>query len=184
MSNTELADALNDAGHTTGTGKSFDRAAAGNLRYYHRIGAPGLLDPGELTVSGVAARLSITNGTVHYWITRGLLPARRCPDGRWAIDFTDDVEADCRARIADSRQLPRLNPDAPDRRHDELTVNQVADRLQISTNVVYYWLKRGYLDARHDAAGSWCIPFDDHIEAACRQRVAQSTRIVPNPSNN
>lgn len=184
MSNAELADALNDAGHTTGTGTPFDRVAAGNLRYYHRIGAPGMLDPGELTVSGVAARLSVTNGTVHYWITRGLLPARRCRDGRWAIAFTDDVEADCQARIAESRQLPRQNPDAPDRRRDELTVNQVADRLQISANVVYYWLKRGYLDARHDPTGSWCIPFDDHVEAACRQRVAESTRIVPNPSNN
>lgn len=183
LSNAELAAALNDAGHTTGTGKPFDRTAAGNLRYAHRIPTPGLLEPGELTVSGVAARLGVTNNTVHYWITRGLLPARRCHDGRWAIAFTDDVEADCRRRIADSRHLPRLKPDAAARCHDELTVNQVATRLGISTNVVYYWLQRGYLDARRDPAGSWCIPLGPDVEDACRQRVAESTRIIPKPNN-
>lgn len=179
MTNTELAYALNAAGHTTGTGKTFDRIAAGNLRSYHRIPSPGLLEPGELTVSAVAERLGVTTGTVHHWITRGWLSARRCHDGRYAIAFTDDVEADCQARIAASRHLPRQNRDAPARCGDELTVNQVADRLQISTNVVYYWLRRGYLDARRDSSGSWCIPFGPDVEAACRRRVAESSRIVP-----
>ena len=184
MSNAELAAALNDAGHTTGTGKSFDRVAAGNLRYAHRIPTPGLLEPGELTVSALAARLEITTNTIHYWITRGWLAARRCHDGRWAIPFGDDVEAACRDRIAKSRQLPRQNPDAPARRDDELTVNQLADRLQISANVVYYWLRRGYLDARHDATGSWCIPFPAEVEDACRRRISESSRIIHKPSNN
>jgi DNA invertase Pin-like site-specific DNA recombinase len=183
MTNAELAGALNAAGHTTGTGKPFDRVAAGNLRYAHRIPSPGLLEPGELTVSGVAARLGVTTGTVHHWITRGWLPARRCHDGRYAITFSDQVEADCRARIAASRHLPRQNPDAPARRDHELSVNQVADRLQISTNVVYYWLRRGYLDARRDPTGNWCIPLPAEVEAACRQSVAASSRIVPKPNN-
>jgi transposase-like protein len=158
--------------------------SAGNLRYYHRIPSPGLLEPGELTVSGVAARLGVTTNTLHYWITRGWLPARRCHDGRYAIAFTDQVEANCRTRIAGSRHLPHQNSDAPARRGDELTVNQVAHRLQIYTNVVYYWLQRGYLDARRDPTGGWCIPFPVEVEAACRQRIAASSRIVPKPRDN
>lgn len=184
MNNAELAAALNDAGHTTATGRAFDRVAAGNLRYYHRIPSPGLLQRGELTVSGVATRLNVTNNTVHYWITRGLLPARRCHDGRWAIPFTDDVAEACRVRIANSRHLPRQNPDTPARQPHELSVNQLAQRLDISSNVVYYWLQHGHVEARHDPAGHWCIPFTPDIEHACRQRIAKSTRITPKPTNN
>ena len=184
LSNAALAAALNDAGHTTGTGKPFDRTAAGNLRHAHRIPSPGLLQPGEITVSAVAARLEVTTSTLHHWIARGWLPARRCDDGRWAITLTAELEADCRSRIAGSRHLTRQNPDAPDRQANELTVTQVAEQFGINTNVVYYWLRRGYLDARRDPAGSWCIPFPAEAEAACRQRVAASSRIVPKPSSN
>jgi DNA invertase Pin-like site-specific DNA recombinase len=182
MSNTELAAALNAAGHTTGTGQPFDRVAATNLRYAHRIAAPQTLDPGELTVAAVAARLDVTTGTVHYWISHGQLAARRCHDGRWAITFTDDVEQTCRQRIAASRQLPHRDPHAPQRRDDELTVTQTADRLGVSIHVVYYWLQRGYLQGHRDRAGRWCIPFTAQTEQACRQRIAASTRI-PKPSN-
>lgn len=183
MTNTELAAALNAAGHTTGTGRPFDRVAATNLRRSHRIAAPGLFDPGELSVAAVADRLDVTTGTVHHWISRQQLPARRCRDGRWAIPFTNDVEAACHQRIADSRHLPRHDPDAPARRPDELTVTAVAHRLEISTNVVYYWLQRGYLTARRDPTGRHCIAFPIDVEQACRQRVAASTRI-PKPNTN
>lgn len=181
LTNVELADALNAAGHTTGTGRSFDRTAAANLRHYHGIPAPGVLEQREITVADAAARLGVSNGTIHYWITHGQLPARRGHDGRWCIPFDADVEAACRARIEDSRHLGRQDVAAPARRPDELSGTQIARRLGISTNVVYYWIERGYLDARRDPAGRWCIPFDADLDAACRQRVAASTRI-PKPS--
>jgi DNA invertase Pin-like site-specific DNA recombinase len=183
MSNSELAATLNAAGHTTGTGQPFDRVAATNLRYAHRIAAPRTLDPGELTVAAVAARLDVSAGTIHYWISNRQLPARRCHDGRWAITFTGDIEQACRQRIAGSRQLPRHDSRAPARRPGELTVTDVARRLQISTHVVYYWLQRGHLPARRDPTGRWAIPFTDDIQQACRDRIAASTRI-PKPSTN
>ncbi len=181
LTNNELAAALNAAGHTTGTGQPFDRVAATNLRYGHRIGAPRTLEPGELTVAAVAARLEVTTGTLHYWINHDQLPARRCHDGRFAIAFTAEVEAACRQRITDSRQLPHRDPHAPDRQDDELTVTAVADRLGISTHVVYYWLRHGQLAGHRDPHGRWAIPFPDDVEAACRQRIAASARI-PKPS--
>src|SRR5260221_563748 len=49
LDNNALAAALNDAGHRTGTGQPFDGAAAGNLRSYHHIPYPALLDDAELS---------------------------------------------------------------------------------------------------------------------------------------
>ena len=48
--NNALATALNDAGHRTGTGQPFNGVAAANLRNYHHIPYPGLLEDGELTL--------------------------------------------------------------------------------------------------------------------------------------
>jgi hypothetical protein len=43
---------------------------------------------------------------VYYWAERGYLPTRRGKSGRRWISFTTELEANCRARIADSYKLP------------------------------------------------------------------------------
>ena len=102
LDNNALAAALNDAGHRTGTGQPFDGVAAANLRNYHHIPYPGLLEDGELTPRQVAQRTGVSTGTIHYWINAGYLAARRGPAGRWAIPFPPDVEAACRERAGGS----------------------------------------------------------------------------------
>src|ERR1039457_5444933 len=62
LDNNALAAALNDAGHRTGTGQPFDGVAAGNLRSYHRIPYPGLLEAGELTPRQVAQIIGVSAG--------------------------------------------------------------------------------------------------------------------------
>jgi hypothetical protein len=74
LTNPELAAALNNAGHTTGTGKPFDTTAACNLRYAYRIGSPDLLAVGELTPRAVAQRLGVATGVVHAWLSAGTCP--------------------------------------------------------------------------------------------------------------
>jgi excisionase family DNA binding protein len=177
-SNAEVADALNAAGLTTGFGRAFDRAAVTNLRHYHRLPPEGVLHAGEMSVSDVARRLGISYGSVNYWIRRGWLEARRAHGGRWAVPFNTEVEAACRARISASRQLPHADPQAPPRQPHERSVKQVASALKVHTDVVYYWLQRGHLTARQDSGGRWCIPFPAEVEAACQQRVNDSTRIT------
>ena len=114
--NNALATALNDAGHRTGTGQPFDGVAAANLRNYHHIPYPGLLEDGELTPRQVAGRTGVSTGTIHYWINAGYLPARRGPAGRWAIPFPPETEAACRDRAAWLRPpAPRHRPGAPPR---------------------------------------------------------------------
>jgi hypothetical protein len=107
LDNSALAAALNDAGHRTGTGQPFDATAAANLRNYHRIPYPGLLEDGELTPRQVAGLTGVSTGTVHYWIRSGDLAARRGPAGRWCIPFPPDIEQACRERAASSAHQHR-----------------------------------------------------------------------------
>ena len=55
---------------------------------------------------------------------------------------------------------------------------EVATRLGVAEDVVYYWLAHGQLDAHRNARGHWRVPFSADVEAACRQRVLASTRIT------
>jgi hypothetical protein len=59
----------------------------------------------------------------------------------------------------------------------ELTVAQVAARLDVAEGVVYHWISCGQLDARRSLGGRLCVPFSCDVEEACKQRVRRSTRI-------
>ncbi len=176
LTNPELATALNKAGHTTGTGKPFDTTAACNLRHGYRIGSPDLLAAGELTPRAVAQRLGLSTGVVHAWLTAGTLAARRSPTGRWAIPFPAEVEAACRARVADSPHIHR-DSDEHDRDLGELSIAEIATRLSIKADVVYYWAQRGYLPTRRGKAGRHWISFTPELETACRERITRSYKL-------
>ena len=176
FTNSELAERLNAAGYVTGAGKPFDRMAVTNMRHYHHIPQPGLLQDGETTVADIARRLGISHGAVIHWINRGWLPARRGLNNQWCVPFGPDIEAACRQRLADSAHIHQ--PDTADPKADhELTVAEVAAVLGISTNVVYYWIERNHIDARRGPAGHLYIPFNADIEAACRARIEASVHL-------
>jgi DNA invertase Pin-like site-specific DNA recombinase len=176
LANPELAAALNAAGHRTGTGKPFDRTAAGNLRHAYRIGSPDLLAAGELNPRAVAERLGVAVGVVHGWLSAGTLSGRRGPTGRWCIPFPPEVEADCRARIGQSRHIHR-DTDGLERQPGELSIAEVAARLGVNPDVVYYWAQRGYLSTRRGRAGRRWIVFTAELETACRARIASSHKL-------
>jgi DNA invertase Pin-like site-specific DNA recombinase/transposase-like protein len=178
LSNRDLAERLNSAGHLTGAGRPFDTAAVANLRQYHRIPPANLLQDGEATVSEVARRLGVSQGAVIHWIHRGWLTARRGLNNQWCVPFGPDVEHACRERVAASVHLPRVDDSTP-ATDDERTVGQVAAALGISTNVVYYWIERHHIDARRGPGGRWLITFTADVEAACRARVAASVHLKP-----
>ena len=70
-------------------------------------------------------------------------------------------------------QIPSPSPFAA----GELDVREVAERLSVSTGVIYYWIAHGQLDARRGPANRHHIPFPPDIEQACRERVANSSHI-------
>ena len=67
----------------------------------------------------------------------------------------------------------------PPRADGELSVTDVADRLGIARDAVYYWIERGHLEARRDDQGRLYVPFSADVEEACRQRVIGSVHIKP-----
>jgi len=69
---------------------------------------------------------------------------------------------------------------APDlKRRDELTVKKVADKFNVSTNVVYYWIERKMIKARKLNSGSpWWITLDERTEQELRRRSETSPRIT------
>jgi DNA invertase Pin-like site-specific DNA recombinase len=73
----------------------------------------------------------------------------------------------------------RIPSPPPLRADGELTVADVAARLGIARDAVYYWIECGQLEARRDDRGRLYVPFSAEIEEACRQRVIASVHIKP-----
>jgi DNA invertase Pin-like site-specific DNA recombinase len=178
LTNNDLACRLNAAGYVTGAGRPFDRMAVTNLRQYHQVPPAGLLEDGEVTVAEVARRLAITHGAVIHWIARGWLSARRSATNQWCIRFDAGIEAECRERVGRSAHIHIPDSVDPKAEH-ELTVGEVARVLEISTNVVYYWIERHLVEARRGSGGRLFIAFGPDVEAACRVRVASSVHLKP-----
>ena len=61
----------------------------------------------------------------------------------------------------------------------ELTVANVATRLEIARDAVYYWIECGQLDARRDDRGRLYVAFSAEVEETCRRRVIASVHIKP-----
>ena len=62
--------------------------------------------PEERTIAEVATALGVKPDVVYHWAATGHLPWRRGPGGRKYVEFTTDIEAACRQRIATSVHLP------------------------------------------------------------------------------
>jgi DNA invertase Pin-like site-specific DNA recombinase len=70
------------------------------------------------------------------------------------------------------------------KRPHELTVQQLADRLAVSTHVVYYWIERHVVQARKlDGRGPWWITLNLTNEQQLRDWVRRSGHLKPQHSN-
>lgn len=101
----ELADLLNAAGLTTGTGAPFDLKAVQWIRHAYHVPAPAPFIAGEISVADAAERLATSTGVIYDWIKTGKLAARRGSGNRLCIPWTERVESECRYRIAESAHL-------------------------------------------------------------------------------
>jgi DNA invertase Pin-like site-specific DNA recombinase len=183
LSNREIAERLDKAGHRTGAGRRFHCREVANLRIYHNIPSAASLDDGTLPASQVAKRLGVCLRTVINWLNKGWLAGRRGPDNRWHVPFGPEVEAACRKRVALSTQLHRHDGSAQKGAHEH-TVREIATELGVSLDVVYYWATHGHIEARRGPGGGWLINFDATTEAQCRQRIATSSQIKIRTADN
>jgi excisionase family DNA binding protein len=60
---------------------------------------------------------------------------------------------------------------------DELTVQQVAERLGVSCWTIYGWIEHGKLAIRHGQTNQLCIPFPPEVERQCHERVRNSPQL-------
>ncbi len=65
----------------------------------------------------------------------------------------------------------------------EATVKDVATRLGVTRSTVIAWIDNGRLPARRDASGRFLIAFTPDVEAACRDHIATSRQIHPDPNS-
>jgi len=75
------------------------------IRHAYNIPAPPPYAASEISVAEAARRLGCSAGVLYYWIESAQLDARRGPGNRLRITWTDQLEAACRRRIAESGHL-------------------------------------------------------------------------------
>jgi excisionase family DNA binding protein len=112
LRDTDIAAELRAHGLRTARGNEFGTRDVRNVRHSIGLARPPALEPGELTVSQVAARLGAKPGTVYYWIRAGLLPHHKRATGAVCIPFSAEIEAALRARPAVSRHLTQTQKKA------------------------------------------------------------------------
>ena len=111
MRDTDIAAELRALGLRTARGHEFGTRDVRNVRHSIGLSRSSPLEPGELTVHEVAARLGVKAGTVYYWLRTGQIPHRKPATGTICIPFTADVEAALRARPApNTRLIARTQP--------------------------------------------------------------------------
>ncbi len=100
----QLADHLNQAGYLTGSGRPFTEDSVRWMRWRNQLPKPNPTD-GEIGVEELARRLEVGDSVIYRWIKTGKLQARRIGQRKFAITFSDEIEAACRKRIADSIRI-------------------------------------------------------------------------------
>ena len=87
------------------------------IRWKHRIPTVVLQRrPKEMTVSEVASEFGVAKNVVHYWIQRGVLPARQLGANRpYWITVNQHKEQELRAWVQASKRIhPKPNQETTD----------------------------------------------------------------------
>lgn len=99
--------ALNREGRRPSKGNTFTKAMVSWIRYKHRIPAPTLKKPEELTVDDVMARFHVSRHVVYYWIERGIINARQQKDGSpYWIAIGSEKEKELQVWVDNSKRIP------------------------------------------------------------------------------
>jgi DNA invertase Pin-like site-specific DNA recombinase len=99
--------ALNREGRRPSKGNAFTKAIVSWIRYKHRIPAPTLKRPEELTVDEVVAKFHVSRHVVYYWIEREIVSARQQNDGSpYWITMNPAKERELQAWVDNSKRIP------------------------------------------------------------------------------
>ncbi len=73
----QIVEIFKKEGRKSATGKHFTISMIKWIRYKHRIKAPNLKKPEELTVKQVSEKFKVSTDVVYYWIRKKIITARR-----------------------------------------------------------------------------------------------------------
>ncbi|MBN2561026.1 MAG: recombinase zinc beta ribbon domain-containing protein, partial [Phycisphaerae bacterium] len=100
---------LNREGRLSAKGKPFTTSMVSWIRYRHRIAAPQLKCPEELTVKETAKKFGVSPHVVYYWIDRGVIDARKLNNGSpWWITIDRRKEGELREWVGNSTKIQEV----------------------------------------------------------------------------
>jgi DNA invertase Pin-like site-specific DNA recombinase len=105
LADSHVAAHLNEEGITSAKGGRFTRSIVAWIRYTHRIPAPVLRLPGELTVDEVAKKFAVSPGVVYYWIEHSIVTARRPGGARHYIALDPEKEKELAQWVVNSVRI-------------------------------------------------------------------------------
>jgi hypothetical protein len=109
--------------------------------------------------------------------------ARSLPDARIVEQLNQEGQLSALGKLFTVSMIKWIRyryqiPAAKLMRPEELTVQQVAERFGISSNVVYYWIERGVIQARRVNSGMPCwVTLDETDDQKLRDWIRNSPRI-------
>lgn len=104
----QIAWSLNREGLHSAKGKTFTANMVAWVRHKHRIPAPVLHQPDELTVRQLSQKFAVSPHVVYYWLEKGLITARRAqPNSQMWIRLTAQQEQDLQAWVINSNRIAK-----------------------------------------------------------------------------
>jgi DNA invertase Pin-like site-specific DNA recombinase len=102
----QIALALNQEKLRSAKGRAFTASMVAWIRGKHRIPAPLLQQPGELTVRQLSQKFAVSQYVVYYWLQKGLVTARRSQsNGQMWITLTSQQEQRLQAWVSSSKRI-------------------------------------------------------------------------------
>ena len=108
QTDSQIALVLNQEGLRSAKGRAFTASMVAWIRGKHRIPAPALQHPGELTVRQLSRKFAVSQHVVYYWLNRGLVTARRPqPNGQMWITLTAQQEQELETWVTNSKRIAK-----------------------------------------------------------------------------
>jgi DNA invertase Pin-like site-specific DNA recombinase len=116
LSDDQIVAALNQQGRLSATKKPFTRSMIEWIRLRHKIPAPQLKRPEELTAKEVAAKFGVSPNVVYYWIERSVIDARKINTGApWWVTIDRCKERELREWVGNSTRIQKARARYPQR---------------------------------------------------------------------
>lgn len=109
LTDSQIAEQFNAEGLRSNKGNAYTVSSIAWIRYKHRIPAPQLKCPAEMTVKALAVKLGVSSHVIYYWIDRNIVKARQVnPGAPWWITLDERTEEKLRRWVQASHRIAKV----------------------------------------------------------------------------